>query len=167
MIIGHLSGDTRVLLAIQSRGIIVRDELRSAITTQGLRVLGLVKAKVSGPVLKSRTGTLRRKLNMQLTESPEELTASVGLKLSYAAVHEYGFDGTVTIREHLRHVKSGDVRGRLDGGRSRVLAQGIGRVREHTRHMHVPERSYLRSTLAEEHATIRAAMLAAVRRAFT
>jgi hypothetical protein len=52
--------------------------------------------KLSGQVLKNRTGTLRRKINYEVRETPTGITGSVGVKLSYAAAHEYGFDGVVT-----------------------------------------------------------------------
>lgn len=159
MIIGHVTGDTAVLLQIKSRGILLRDTLRRVVQAQGIRVLRLVKLKVSGPVLKNRTGTLRRKLNVRFTETPNEISATVGLKLKYAAAHEYGFDGVVPVREHLRRVTQ--VFGR-------PLAEPVSAtVRAHTVHMKLPERSYLRSTLREEAPSIRDAMRAAVGAALT
>jgi len=158
MIVGHITGDSSTLLYLKTRGIIIRDELRTAVQREGVRVLGLVKLKVSGLVLKNRTGTLRRKLNVRFTDTPTEMTASVGLKLAYAAAHEYGFDKIVTIREHLRTITQAF-------GRS--IAPVTFTMPEHARHMVLPERSYLRSTLREEGESIRSALGQAVRRAFT
>lgn len=158
MITGKLVGAERVELFIKSRGIVVRDNLRTALRRQGVRVLALVKAKVSGPVLKNRTGTLRRKLNVQFSETANELLASVGLKLAYATAHEYGFDGTVSVKEHLRRVTQ--VYGRP------LAAPVMATVRAHEAHMKLPERSYLRSTLREEAPSIRQELAAAVGAAF-
>jgi hypothetical protein len=156
MITGKVVGDQAVLLKFKSYGVLARENLRTAVREQGIRVLALVKAKVSGPVLKNRTGTLRRKLNVQFSETPSSISASVGLSLAYAPPHEYGFDGTVTVKEHLV-----------------TITQAFGRelagpvqftMPTHERHMKLPERSYLRSTLREETATIRAALQSAVTR---
>jgi phage gpG-like protein len=158
MITGHVTGDASMLLYLKSRGIAVRDELRTAVKTQGIRMLRLVKLKVSGPVLKNRSGTLRRKVNVLFAESETEITASVGLQLSYAAAHEYGFDGTVTIREHLRTITQAFGR--------KLAAPVTFPVPAHAVRMKIPERSYLRSTLREEGESIRVALGKAVQQAF-
>jgi phage gpG-like protein len=159
MITGRVTGDSAQLLYLQSRGLVMRDELRAAVQREGVRILALVKRKVSGAVLKNRTGTLRRKLNVRFTETPNEMSASVGLKLAYAAAHEYGFDDVVTIREHLRTITQAF---------GRPLAAPVSfTMPAHSRHMHLPERSYLRSTLREEGQSIRVALGAAVKRSFT
>jgi phage gpG-like protein len=101
--------------------------------------------KLSGQVLKNRTGTLRRKINQVVTESPDSIMASVGVKLSYAAIHEYGFDGVESVREYTRRT-----------------AKGIAVVPAHERHVHMPERSYLRSSLRENAASIRDSLAKAV-----
>lgn len=154
MITGHVTGDASMLLYLRSRGIVLRDALRTVVREQGVRMLGLVKLKVSGPVLKTRTGTLRRKLNVRFTETPSEISASVGLKLAYAAAHEYGFDGVVTVREHLRTITQAF---------GRPIAPVTFTMPAHARHMKLPARSYLRSTLREEAPSIREAMRGAIR----
>lgn len=158
MITGRVTGDSAVLLQLRSRGLVLREQLRTTVQEQGIRLLRLVKLKVSGPVLKNRSGTLRRKLNVRFTETANEILSTVGLKLKYAATHEYGFDGIVSIRAHLRRVTQ--VFGR-------PLASPISvSVRAHTAHMKLPERSYLRSTLREEAPSIREAMRLAIGGAF-
>lgn len=159
MITGRVSGDTSVVLYLKSRGIVVRDELRTAVREQGIRMLALVKLKVSGPVLKNRTGTLRRKLNVLFTETANSIAASVGVQLTYARAQEYGFEGTVTIREHLRTITQAF-------GRT-LSAPVTYSVPSHSAHMKLPERSYLRSTLREEGESIRVALGGAIKRSFT
>lgn len=93
--------------------------------------------KLSGQLLQSRSGRLRR----SLLASPEVdsvsgmVTGSIGTDSSvpYGAIHEFGFDGSENVREYLRRTKAG-----------RMAA-----VRSHTRQMHMPERLYLRSALEE------------------
>lgn len=97
-----------------------------------------VKAKLSGEVLHVRTGTLRRSINRELREEGGTILGIVGTNVSYAAAHEYGFDGEVTVKAHLR---------RAAGAKRKAMAATP--VREHTRRMVLPERSFLRSALEE------------------
>jgi phage gpG-like protein len=104
------------------------------------------KEKLSDDVLHVRTGRLRRSINVALTASGNAVVGSVGTNVAYAGVHEFGFDGTVTVRAHLRLAKSGKA----------------VPVREHPMHMHMPERSYLRSALQEMAPDVREAIQTAV-----
>lgn len=162
MITGRLTGDAAVLLRLRSMGIRIHDRLRREVTAISIDLTRYVKeSKLSGQVLKNRTGTLRRKINYEVRESASSIISSVGVKLSYAAPHEYGIDKVVTVREHVRHIASRDVRGKIDGRRKQVAA-GVGYVREHQRHMQLPERSYLRSSLRDKASSIRERLRLAV-----
>ncbi len=159
MISGRVSGDSEVLLYLKSRGLVLRDELRTAVQRQGFRLLRIAKEKVSGPVLKNRTGTLRRKINFEFRETPDAIAGSIGIKLSYAPVHEYGFDGIVSVKSHLRTITQAF---------GRPLAAPVSvSVGEHSRHMRMPERSFLRSTLRENAPSVREALQLAVNRSVT
>jgi hypothetical protein len=101
-------------------------------------------SKLSGQVLKNRTGTLRRSINQRVEESGSTITGIVGANLGaarYAAAQEYGatihLPEIVPVRARaLRFVsRSGDV----------VFAR---RVAAHD--VTLPERSYLRSSLSEK-----------------
>jgi phage virion morphogenesis protein len=59
--------------------------------------------------------------------------------LDYAAVHQYGFDGMVTVPAHTRRVKSRSMFAKV-GGKRTMQAQGITQVRSFVRHMHIPAR---------------------------
>jgi len=111
-------------------------ELRAIVARKTMELLTLAKKKVSGQLLKNRTGTLRRKLNA--TFDNEGLTGAVGIKLSYAPIHEFGFNGVVTVREHLRRAKA-----------SANPKAKLYTVREHKRKMILPEKKYLRGSLDE------------------
>jgi phage gpG-like protein len=126
--------------------------LRSVVNRLSIEVQTSVKEdKLTGQALSVRTGTLRRSINRVVTESQDSVIATVGTNVKYAAVHEYGFDGDVTVKAHTR---------------TSVLGNEVN-VRSFTRHMHMPERSFLRSTLkareTEIRETLRGAILQAVR----
>lgn len=154
MIIGKVTGDEAVVLRLRVMGDRIRERLSKELTRSAIALTRYVKErKLSGQVLKNRTGTLRRKINYRTTETEKAMTASVGVKLSYAAAHEYGFDGIVTVREHLRQVKQAF---------GRPIAPVTATVHAHQRHMHLPERSFLRSSLRENAPAIRERLRAAV-----
>lgn len=154
MIEMRVIGAERTELALKSFGLGVKERLRVAVQRSAIALTRYVKErKLSGQVLKNRTGTLRRKINYQLHESPTEVGASVGVLLSYAPVHEYGFDGTVTVKAHLRTITQAF---------GRPIAPVTFTMPAHPRHMKLPERSFLRSSLRENAPSIREQLAAAV-----
>lgn len=71
-------------------------------------VLGVLKDNLANKILNRLSGTLIRSWAMKptvVTESAVE--GGVGSKLSYAAYHEYGFRGEVTVKLHQRTVVYG------------------------------------------------------------
>ncbi|HWR15166.1 MAG TPA: hypothetical protein VN577_10075 [Terriglobales bacterium] len=103
----------------------------------------VVATKLSGQVLKNRTGTLRRSQHYSVTQTETSITGIVSTDPAaskYGAVHEYG--GSYTVRAHLR-------KGHL--------------VKSHT--VTFSERSFLRSTLRESTPGIMDGLRAAVQRA--
>lgn len=139
----------------------VHRALMAAMQRETIATARLAKEKVSGPVLKNRTGTLRRKIHGEVTTDAgkTQVVGHVGLKLAYAAAHEYGFDGVVTVREHLRTVTQAF---------GRPISPVEVMVRSHDAHLRIPERSYLRSSLRDRRQTIvdelRGAVASAVHR---
>lgn len=138
----------------------LRENLRTTITRRSITVQAAVKAdKLSGQVLHVRSGTLRRSINRRIDESASGVIATVGTNVRYAAAQEYGFDGDVTVRAHTRRsalqlsAKRKDRVGKSDG---------LINVRSFTRHMHLPERSFLRSTLKEQAPEIRQELRTAI-----
>jgi phage gpG-like protein len=120
-------------------------------------LLALAKRKVSGRVLRNVTSTLMRKLNARLELQRARAVGLVGIKLTYAAAHEFGFEGTVQVKEHDRR-PSGAVPARP------MVRNELIKVKAHARRMLMPKRSYLRSSLAERRETIIAAIQAAAQR---
>jgi len=110
--------------------------------------------KLSGQVLRNRTGTLRRSINPLVQVSEAGVEGSVGTNLSYGRVHEYGFQGAVSVKAHLRTVKQAF---------GRPLAAAVTQqVRAHSRQVNLPERSFLRSALKDMEAEIKQALAQAV-----
>lgn len=130
----------------------MKANLLSVVNRLSIEVQSESKGLLSGPVLSVRTGTLRRSINRVVVDNANGIVATVGTNVRYAAAHEYGFDGDVTVKAHTR-------RSALQmsvGRKSRVSSSdGTVNVREFTRHMHLPERSFLRVILKERAAEIR------------
>lgn len=128
----------------------LRAELRIGIGRAALLVQTDSKAnKLSGQVLNVMTGRLRRSINTKITETEKTVQGTVGTNVAYARVHEFGFQGTVSVREHLRHSKLGNA----------------FTVRAHSMKMNVPEKSFLRSALADMAEPIRQEFEKAMQRA--
>lgn len=72
-----------------------------------------------------RTGNLRNSLNVEV--KPDRAVVSFGNdKVGYAQAHNEGFDGEVVVPAHIRHTRRGEQS-----------------VREHTRHVRIPQRRFL------------------------
>lgn len=114
----------------------------NAVKRLAINLQGYVKeSKLSGQVLNVRTGTLRRSINQEVTQSGSMTTGIVGTNVSYAKVHEYGFSGEVSVKEHLRTITQAF-------GRP-LAAPKVVTVRAHAMMMNLPERSFLRSALLD------------------
>jgi phage gpG-like protein len=134
-----------------------------------IMVQARVKQKLSGEVLHVRTNNLRSSINREVRVVGSEIQGVVGTNVEYAAVHEYGFDGMVSVRAHLRQLRE---RGRMKlfktsgheqfgiwknvrGAKTGKVAQVRGWFNDRQgqssflRHMRVPERSFLRTSLKE------------------
>lgn len=150
----------------------VRKALRTRVEVLAIRLQGLVKTKLSGQVLKVVTGLLRRSINKRVEEGETSVIGQVGTPVEYAPPHEYGADIVVNVREHLRRSRT-----QMQSARFRTNAQGIrveiksmrgnrpagsAVVRAHQRHMVMPERSFLRSSLRDMTPEIRTGLEEAV-----
>ena len=147
-----------ILISVRAEELLARltaapDKLRANLerVIQRLSIEGqtIVKQKLGGPVLHNRTGTLRRSINRVVTSNESGVVATIGTNVKYAAVHEYGFDGVVTVSAYVRKAA---VNAKTSGPIS---------VKTHTRHMKMPERSFLRSTIKDMAPKIRADIKAA------
>lgn len=149
MITAEVTGDREVAAQLAAR----RTRLLQSVARRMERVLLLLVGKVkrdklSGQVLKNRTGQLRQSITKDpavgVHQDETSISGRVGIfggpTLRYGRAHEFGFSDTVTVKEHLRRVKQafGKPTPPMD-----VL------VSSHPRKMNLPARSFLRSALEE------------------
>jgi hypothetical protein len=117
----------------------LRARLREGFATNANALLGVVRAKLSGAVLRPRSGALRASLRAEIAEDTGGFQARVWSdgSLAYARIQEYG--GRIAIPE----IVPGNAKALafLYGGRL-VFAR---RTRAHA--VTIPERSYMRSSL--------------------
>jgi phage gpG-like protein len=131
----------------------VKDGLARAVARLGLELQRKVQAeKLTGQVLKVRTGSLRSSINTEISEAAEEVAASVGTNIRYARIHEYGVDHPWLIEAKAAKALRFEI-----GGRT-VFARSV-------RHPPLPERSFLRSALREMQPKIEAGLREAVAQA--
>ena len=136
MITIELVGDDRIAARLDAMPGRMHDGLARAVTRLGLELQRQVQAeKLSGQVLKVRTGSLRSSINTALADAPARIEASVGTNIRYARPHEYGVAHPWTIAAKGRALRF------VIGGR--VI------FRRSVRHPPLPERSFLRSALAD------------------
>lgn len=141
-ITGEIKGDREVVADLRRFDAAARGEIQKGIGRITLKLLTRVKAqKLSGQALNVRTGRLRRSITQRIESGAEEISGIVGTNVDYAAAHEYGFKGAVTVKQHLRLVKQAF---------GRPLKSPVwSTVSTHTKNVSLPERSFLRSALAD------------------
>ena len=138
---GYIVGDEEVVTKMAHLSGRARRTITATVTRLTIKLSAKVKSdKLSGQVLKTVTGRLRRSINHRMKVSRGEITGSVGTNVEYAAVHEFGFSGEVNVRAHLREMRQA-------WGRPITPRQVM--VQAHSRTANYPERSFLRSALKD------------------
>lgn len=141
MITGQVEGESKLRDFFSKVPRMVRAALRKEMDRIGILLAARMKEKLSGNVLKVRTGRLRRSITSQGREGPAGYEVNVGTNVVYAAAHEYGYQGSVMVPSHLRLVRK--AWGRPVRNPTRHM------VRAHAMRMRLPERSFARSALKE------------------
>ena len=143
MIKAEIVGGDKVLAFMDGIFPRVRTAARQSITRSLFELVAEVKSqKLSGQVLRNRTGRLRRSIHASKVEDTGgEIAGTVGTNVEYAAVHEYGFSGTVTVKAHMRMITQA-------WGKQLKNPHQVS-VSSHGRQVNLPERSFLRSALKE------------------
>jgi phage gpG-like protein len=85
-----------------------------------------------------RSGDLQRRIKSGVAETNNTVVGWLANNMAYAAVHEYGFKGSVTVKAHIRQ------RGKT-----------VFTVRSHTRQMNIPMRKFLKPGITENMDRIR------------
>ena len=117
----------------------IHDGVFRAVTKLALMLEGYVKTqKLSGQVLNKQTGRLMSSIHNDITDQGTSIIGRVfsAQPMPYAAIHEFGFSGSETVRAHIRTM---------------VFGREVGpfTVPSFTRQMNMPERSFMRSSLKE------------------
>ncbi len=137
--------------SMANRGGAADRALAHALDLQNELTIGMAqrdKLSAAGPTtLGVRTGRLRQSITRtNAIITGHTIEGSIGSNVTYAAAHEYGFDGEVQVRAFVRRNPRRD----LFGVKKRKLsAAGISYVKSFSRHMHLPERSFIRASIAE------------------
>jgi hypothetical protein len=114
----------------------LRAALKDKIADLAERLVDNIKSdKLGGEVLRARTGALRASIEASADETGASVF-SAGVK--YAFAQEYGFDGDETVAAHGRLIREAF---------GRAIAPKTIFVRAFSRHMNLPERSFMRSAL--------------------
>lgn len=136
----------------------VKRNLERAITSLAIGLQREVKsAKLSGAVLKVKTGTLRRSIDQVVKVTDTSVIGEVSTNVRYGKAWEYGFDRKVGAGAR------GGPRTLSGSALERYIAKHPAGVR------HFPERSFLRSALRDLEASgkidqvIRSAVAEAIR----
>lgn len=142
MIDGYVVGDKEVARRFRALPDGVLSRVADSIGRLILRLQRKVmQDKLTGQVLKVRTGTLRRSIDQRLVTDSDSVAGIVSTNVKYGKAHEYGSDKTVTVREHLRLVKK---------AWGKELKHPVwATVKAHSMKQNLPERSFLRSALAD------------------
>ena len=117
-------------------------EISKTTTSLAIQLVAYIKSqKLNGQVLKNRTGNLSRSINQKVTESSNSVTAVVGAgeNAPYARIHEYG--GKTS--PHIIEARNAKALAFMSGGKQII----VKRVNHPGSVM--PERSFLRTALAE------------------
>lgn len=160
MIKGEVTGGGALARFFGDRPSKLTRSMTERITRLALMLQRKVKAeKLSGQVLSVRTGRLRRGINYRVEGAGTQHVAGiVGTNTVYARPHEYGFHGAVQVKESLRTIKQ---------AWGRAIEPRQVTVRAHSARLNLPERSFLRSALAEMGPTIEKELRAGITEALT
>jgi phage gpG-like protein len=155
MITAFLVGDTELIARLNAMPARVHGGLVRAITRLGLELQRKVQdEKLSGQVLKVRSGRLRGSIKMDVSDTATSVTSTVGsYGVEYARIQEYGgTTGPHTIMPKHGRALAFEWKGQ----------QVFFRRVEHPGSK-IPERSFLRSALRDMEPMIKAEIEAAVR----
>ena len=122
---------TAVMARLESLNARVHESLLRKVTTLSLQLESTVKGKLAGQVLHVQSGALRASIASAVDDSPTRVQgrAFSSGDVKYAAIHEFGGDIYPVTAKALHFV--------------------IGGQHIFAKHVHMPERSYLRSSLSD------------------
>jgi phage gpG-like protein len=152
LIVARVTGGDTVPKALRDAALGVDSAVERAVLRLALKMTGLVKTKLSGEVLKVRTGRLRRSIHYTIAKGDNRTEATIGTNVSYGKTHELG----LTLPPHI-----------VEARRAKALAFGVGGRMVFAKRVHIPavkmpQRSFLESSLRQMTPEIRDTLLAEV-----
>lgn len=141
MIDVELVGGDAVIAKLDAMPTRLHDELKKGIGKLAFNLAKKVQnEKLRGQVLNYKSGRLWNSIGNVVADEGDTISGIVSTPVKYGRAHEYGFRGTVTVKEHMR-------RQTMAFGRPMEPKQVT--VAAHQTKMNLPERSFLRSALRE------------------
>lgn len=157
MIKVSIVGREAVIAALKQKKQKLMPAIMSTMQSQADYLTKYVKSnKLSGQVLKQRSGKLKSSIKNNVTQSGELVTAAVYTNTEYAAIHEYG--GTIPATQII--AKTAKALAFLWKGKQ-VFFKKVNRPA-----VHMPERSFMRSALADNEERIIRALKSTVKKVF-
>ena len=153
-------GDTALVANLKGMGAAVTRAGTDSIKRSTLKVLRLAKKKA--PIGNPSRGdkhpdTLQRAINSRFVDGGPLFAGVVGIRLTYAAAHEFGCHKVVSVPAHLRMQT-------MAWGKKLKDPHQVS-VRTHSMKMNITERSYLRAALKDLKADIVVDLRASVMKA--
>jgi phage gpG-like protein len=148
-----LVGESQLVGRLTSLAAPVLQALRAKIEVLTINLqTHIVRDKLHGQVLNQRSGALARSIQRRVEASQMAVFGVVfsAGDVKYAHAHEFGFQGTVTVKQHMRTMVF---------GKEAALPFSVG---PYSMRMNVPERSFMRSSLADQRQSISAGLRDAV-----
>lgn len=147
MITGKITGDAEIATTLKSLPESIRAGMRREVKSFSLDLRAyVVGSKLAGQSLRRVTGTLADSIGTDFLDDGHSVFARVGdltKAVEYAAVHEYGLSGAISVKGHARNIKTA-------WGRS-ITPKTIT-VSPFSKLMNVSEKRYLRGSLEEKRA---------------
>ena len=169
----RIVGAETVVMRLATAPAHVRERVRTEVDRLGIELQRKVKeSKLTGQVLKVRTGRLRRSINLKVTEDGNSITGSVGTNVAYARRFEIGGTWSENVKAHVRRnreqIKAATYT--TKDGKTKVGSKGRSSgaipVKAHTRSVTVKPRPFLAPVLEEMRNPIRTRLAQAVAAGF-
>ena len=154
MIKAWIIGDAEVIAMLSQLGPKITDNVRTTTRSLTITLLRKVKEeKLNGQILKNKTGRLSRSVTDRYAESANAFSGEVFTNVEYARIHEYGGQ----TKPHIILPKNKRALAFIMGGKD-IVVKSV-----HHPGSKFPERSFMRSALAEMKPTIQSSYEQAVR----
>ncbi len=154
-------GQERIASRLHGMPSAIKRYLQAVMRAEVINLQSYIKSqKLSGQVLKNRTGTLRRSIFQRVTAEGSNVAGFVGTPTVYGPPHEFGGRFKIPkhqVRQHIRNIKQAF--GKAIEERA-VVVQAHS-VRAHTADF--PMRSFMRSSFSEKKDGILANLKTAVK----